>query len=269
MVARPHVEKPEIATEDQSYHSPRPVGGFASTHRRGDSRDWPAVLARPPGRPTGSPLRQAPSAFLKSWATGTDTTECLSEQLLPPRRRRTRPVPCQGPSNELGRDELYRMVWAEPVEKLAARYAISGGGLAKICARLDIPVPPRGYWAQLQHGYKPERLPLPPPSGGVPTTVTIHGHAVKTTAASTLPPDTLAEVEREQQPERRIRVPERIARFHPRVRATRAAMNGRTPDSTGSCDRSPRGTSPAGLLYWTFAWPGPRFPGLSASWTRC
>ncbi len=38
---------------------------------------------------------------------------------------------------------------------------------------------------------------------------------------------------REQQPEHHIRVPERIARFHPRVRATRAALHGTTPDKYG------------------------------------
>jgi hypothetical protein len=134
---------------------------------------------------------------------------------------------------ELCRDELYRMVWAEPVEKLAARYGISGRGLAKICGRLAISVPPRGYWAQLQHGHTPEPVPLPPASRGVPTTVTLRGHAIETTAASTLPPDTLADVAREQQPEHRIRVPERVARFHPRVQATRAALHGRTPDKYG------------------------------------
>jgi hypothetical protein len=33
------------------------------------------------------------------------------------------------------------------MNRLAAKYGISGNGLAKICRRLDIPYPARGHWA--------------------------------------------------------------------------------------------------------------------------
>jgi len=46
----------------------------------------------------------------------------------------------------LKRDELYEQVWAEPTILLATRYGITGTGLAKICRKSSIPVPPRGYW---------------------------------------------------------------------------------------------------------------------------
>ena len=39
---------------------------------------------------------------------------------------------------------------------LAARFGISGNGLAKICARLDVPCPPRGWWAKKAAGHKLE-----------------------------------------------------------------------------------------------------------------
>jgi len=42
--------------------------------------------------------------------------------------------------------ELNEQVWAEPMILLATRYGITGTGLAKICRKLSIPVPPRGYW---------------------------------------------------------------------------------------------------------------------------
>jgi hypothetical protein len=44
----------------------------------------------------------------------------------------------------LSRDELYSRIWATPMIRLAAQYGITGTGLAKICARLDVPCPPRG-----------------------------------------------------------------------------------------------------------------------------
>jgi hypothetical protein len=133
-------------------------------------------------------------------------------------------------SIELQRDELYELVWSESVEKVAAKFGISGRGLAKICERFDVPVPPRGYWAQLQHGYKPECLSLLPASRGVPTTVTIRGDASETERAPVLAPEILAHIQREQQPAHRIQVAERLARPHPRIRATRDALKGATPD---------------------------------------
>ena len=48
-------------------------------------------------------------------------------------------------SHTFTRQELYDFVWSEPMIKLAARYKISGNGLAKACRRADIPVPARGY----------------------------------------------------------------------------------------------------------------------------
>jgi hypothetical protein len=45
----------------------------------------------------------------------------------------------------LSRDELYSQIWSTPMIRLAAQYGITGTGLAKICARLNVPCPPRGY----------------------------------------------------------------------------------------------------------------------------
>ena len=56
-------------------------------------------------------------------------------------------------SHTFTRQELYDLVWSEPMIKLAARYKISGNGLAKACRRADIPVPERGYWARKQESH--------------------------------------------------------------------------------------------------------------------
>lgn len=45
----------------------------------------------------------------------------------------------------LSREQLYDLVGATPLHRLAKQYGITSTGLAKICARLDVPCPPRGY----------------------------------------------------------------------------------------------------------------------------
>ncbi len=52
------------------------------------------------------------------------------------------------------REKLFDEVWATPVTKLAKVYGLSDVGLRKICVALDVPLPPRGYWAKLAAGKK-------------------------------------------------------------------------------------------------------------------
>jgi hypothetical protein len=59
------------------------------------------------------------------------------------------------------RDSLYEEVWATPMAKLAMQYGISDVGLAKVCRKLAIPVPGRGYWAKKEAGQVGHKLPLP------------------------------------------------------------------------------------------------------------
>jgi hypothetical protein len=66
------------------------------------------------------------------------------------------------------RQSLYEAVWKDPITKLAKQYSISDVGLRKICVTLEIPIPPRGYWAKLAHGKATQR-PLLPPSEVKPT----------------------------------------------------------------------------------------------------
>jgi len=49
------------------------------------------------------------------------------------------------------------------MSRLGVQYGISGIGLAKICARLNVPYPPRGYWARKAAGQKVVQLRLPDP----------------------------------------------------------------------------------------------------------
>ena len=59
------------------------------------------------------------------------------------------------------REELYGEVWEKPLVKVALKYRISAVGLAKICRKLQIPLPGRGYWAKKEFGKPVEQLPLP------------------------------------------------------------------------------------------------------------
>jgi len=61
----------------------------------------------------------------------------------------------------LVRDELFRRVWSTPMRTLAQEYGISDVALAKICKKMDIPVPGLGYWARVAHGQKPKQAKLP------------------------------------------------------------------------------------------------------------
>jgi AcrR family transcriptional regulator len=67
----------------------------------------------------------------------------------------------------LTRTELYRRVWSEPLTAVAKDVGLSSNALAKICNRLLVPYPTRGYWTQIAAGKKPPRPPLPaaPESG--------------------------------------------------------------------------------------------------------
>lgn len=60
------------------------------------------------------------------------------------------------------RRELYQRVWSEPLAVVAKRVGVSANGIAKICNRLLVPYPSRGYWAKANVGKAPARPPLPP-----------------------------------------------------------------------------------------------------------
>jgi hypothetical protein len=66
----------------------------------------------------------------------------------------------------LTRPELYEKVWATPLRTLAKEFGLSDVGLAKVCRKHNIPVPPVGYWRKKETGYKVNRPLLPPTKDG-------------------------------------------------------------------------------------------------------
>ena len=62
---------------------------------------------------------------------------------------------------QVTREQLYALVWTEPMQALGPRFGLSDVGFKKICKRLRVPTPGRGYWAKKAVGTAPRPTPLP------------------------------------------------------------------------------------------------------------
>lgn len=72
----------------------------------------------------------------------------------------------RGTQQALTRETLYRLVWSEPMLKVAAQVGVSSSYMARVCALLNVPRPGRGYWAKLAAGKKTLKPALPDPRPG-------------------------------------------------------------------------------------------------------
>lgn len=133
--------------------------------------------------------------------------------------------------HSIDRADLYRLIWSEPLTKLAERYGLSDVGLRKVCVRHDIPLPPQGYRQQAAAGRAPKPIPLPRSKTG---------NMVEFTAAS-LPPvrqpmnDNFAPlIESEARAENRILVPAEGGDMHPVAKRVLKALKAAEPDKYGA-----------------------------------
>ena len=78
-------------------------------------------------------------------------------------------------SKTFTRQELYDLVWSEPMKTLSGRFGLSDVGMAKACRKSNIPRPPRGYWAKLAAGKKVHRQALPGRGPGMSDEIRIGG----------------------------------------------------------------------------------------------
>jgi hypothetical protein len=76
----------------------------------------------------------------------------------------------------LSREQLYHLVWSLPLTVLGKHIGISDVAIAKHCRKIEVPVPPRGYWAKLQAGKPDDRTPLPPRDLGTIGSVAMNGN---------------------------------------------------------------------------------------------
>ncbi len=124
------------------------------------------------------------------------------------------------PPQQLTRDQLYELVWTTPIRQLAPTFGISDVALTKLCRRLGIPTPGRGYWAQKAAGASPHRTPLPPPSPGqrlAPVSVGAHR-----------PPPS-----KETPPRLQVPVPRTLRKAHEAIRALALALPDTAVDEHG------------------------------------
>jgi hypothetical protein len=127
----------------------------------------------------------------------------------------------------MSRQDLYERVWANPVDHVAKELGISNVGLAKMCRRHEIPVPPRGYWARKAYGQRLNQPDLPPASNARLNYVTFQPPLVAKSlqARPDEPPELAAARRHETASENRIVVPSRLPRvLHPVVAKSREAI---------------------------------------------
>ncbi|WP_324715285.1 hypothetical protein U7230_07785 [Carboxydochorda subterranea] len=123
----------------------------------------------------------------------------------------------------LTREELYRLVWSEPIQRVARRLGISDVMLAKHCRRMEVPRPGRGYWQRVAVGQHLKPAPLPPPKS--PQTPTACVIRAPTQQRRETP------VQKETAPE--VTVQSKLNAPHPLVRSTLDALRRWTPDRDG------------------------------------
>lgn len=114
---------------------------------------------------------------------------------------------------EVTRQALYDQVWSTPMTKLAKEYGISDVALAKICKKLNVPYPWRGYWRRKETGKSIKQLSLPPNTDPAKQRVTIH-RTIRPEPVAPLSEDATQRITAEQAPERKIVVPDRLTNPH-------------------------------------------------------
>lgn len=138
-----------------------------------------------------------------------------------------------GSERFISREELYEMVWATPTQEIAAKYGLSDVALGKICRKLGVPKPPRGWWARKATGQSlmPAILPkrLASQNSGVYLTET----PKVVTAQGELDSTVLALIDELSLTENKITVPEKLLRPHRHIRESRQLLRGSETDKYG------------------------------------
>lgn len=119
------------------------------------------------------------------------------------------------------RQELFEMIWSEPISRIATRLGSSDVAISKICKKMNIPRPPRGHWARVQHGH-PVRMPqLPAAESDTPSEWILAPQGPR----SKWCPQTDEVLD--------ITVPERLSKPHRELVKVRATLKGARKDDFG------------------------------------
>lgn len=114
---------------------------------------------------------------------------------------------------QVSRQTLYNHVWSTPMARLSKEYGISDVALAKICKKLKVPYPGRGYWRRKETGKSVKQPPLSPYSDPAKQAVTIYP-TIRPDALEPASEETTQRITAEQAPEQKIEVPDRLGKTH-------------------------------------------------------
>ena len=128
----------------------------------------------------------------------------------------------------LTRQSLYEEVWSTPMVQLASQYGISDVGLAKICKKLGIPIPGRGYWQKKKSGQAAQPEPLPPLVEGQKEIITLRRSVLPARESGVQ-----ARVDSEKLPDNVIVVEDILSWPHPLVTKTRDSLSKAKQDPCG------------------------------------
>ncbi len=124
-----------------------------------------------------------------------DTNEIIAQQTasVPEEEKIGLEVQFEGQTQRYNRETLYQEVWADPITVVSKRYGKSDYGLREICRKLEVPIPPAGYWAKVRAGKTVPKPDLPkiktPPIEDKPKTGNRRPLHVEDTALSFLKED--------------------------------------------------------------------------------
>jgi len=109
---------------------------------------------------------------------------------------------------------------------------MSDRGLAKVCTRMGIPVPGRGYWARVQSGQVPQQAKLPKIKAGQKAVVNLNkrGHILEETKELQ---DVAGNIEPESHPDNKIVVPDELIDPLPLVEKTAKSLRAAGADDHG------------------------------------
>lgn len=137
--------------------------------------------------------------------------QCVAfSDLLPRTQGKFGPTQMPPELKYLSREDLYALVWAEPMSTIAPRFHLSDVGLKKICQKHFIPVPGRGYWQMRGAGMRVKQPPLPQIGKAPMIRITVR----PTLGDSAEWRQTIGRAKREKSPESRIVVPESLEAPH-------------------------------------------------------
>lgn len=118
---------------------------------------------------------------------------------------------------------------------------ISNVGLAKVCHRLKIPTPPRGYWQQLRYGKSVRKIPLPKLPAGEDHKPVRFDVTDSPSESKRVLTEVDVLVRSEKLPENRIVVAEAVEAYHPIVERTSTSIRSAKTDSNGCVSPKAKG----------------------------